>query len=314
MRGAPLTALARLTERVGNTPLVRLPSLTEGLGGIEIWAKLEFFNPGGSVKDRAALAMISDALAGGKLAGGREVIDSTSGNTGIALAWIGAALGLKVTLVMPSNVSLARKRITRAYGAQLVFSDPLEGSDGAIRHARALIAESPDRWFYPDQYSNPANPRAHYTGTANEIWAQTHGRLTHFVAGLGTTGTVVGAGRRFRELGAQVVAVEPAEPFHGLEGLKHLATSIVPPIYDASVPHRTLFVTTDEGWEMADRLLEREGLGVGHSSGAAAAGALKVARELHAAGQSGVIACVFCDRADRYFEATRAGPVFDYGG
>ncbi len=307
-----MSSLASLTELVGHTPLVRLPTLTQGMEGIEIWAKLEYFNPGGSVKDRAALGMITDALTTGRLKPGGEVIDSTSGNTGIALAWIGAALGLKVTLVMPSNVSLARKRITRAYGAQLIFSDPLEGSDGAIRHARALIASEPTRWFYPDQYSNPANPRAHYEGTAPEIWSQSKGRVTHFVAGLGTTGTVVGAGRRFRELGVEVIAVEPAEPLHGLEGLKHIATSIVPPIFDASVPHRTLSITTDAGWEMADRLRAKEGLAVGHSSGAAAAGALEIARELHAKGQRGVIATVFCDRADRYFEAVREHTRFEY--
>jgi cysteine synthase B len=307
-----MTAPARLTELVGNTPLVRLPSLTQGLANVEIWAKLEYFNPGGSVKDRAALSMLTHAISSGAYQPGKRVIDSTSGNTGIALAWIGAALGLEVTLVMPSNVSLARKRLTKAYGAELVFSDPLEGSDGAIRHARKVIDEDPSRWFYPDQYSNPANPLAHYAGTAPEIWSQTQGKVTHFVAGIGTSGTVMGAGRKFRELGVQVVAVEPAEPFHGLEGLKHIATSIVPAIYDEKVPHRKLSITTDDGWEMADRLLAHEGLAVGHSSGAAAAGALAVAKELAAQNQPGMIVTLFADRADRYFDPVREKQQFTY--
>jgi cysteine synthase B len=307
-----MTAIARITELVGNTPLVRLPTLTQGLPNVEIWAKLEYFNPGGSVKDRAALSMLTHAISSGTSLAGKRVIDSTSGNTGIALAWIGAALGLEVTLVMPSNVSLARKRLTQTYGADLIYSDPLEGSDGAIRHARKVIDENPGRWFYPDQYSNPANPLAHYAGTAPEIWAQTQGRVTHFLAGLGTTGTLVGAGRRFREYGVQVISVEPAEPFHGLEGLKHLATSIVPPIYDGQIAHRKLSITTDDGWEMSERLLKHEGLAVGHSSGAAAAGALLIAKELAAANTPGVIATVFPDRADRYFDPVREKQQFDY--
>ena len=303
-----------LVGLVGNTPLVRLPALERDTPGVELWAKLEFFNPGGSVKDRAALAMVQDGLASGALRPGGELIDSTSGNTGIALAWIGAALGLRVSLVMPSNVSVARKHLIRAYGATLVFSDPLEGSDGAIRHVRRLLAEEPGRYFYPDQYSNPANPRAHELGTAAEVWEQTDGRVTHFVAGLGTTGTVVGTSRglKARRAAVQVVAVEPAEAMHGLEGLKHLASSLVPAIYDASAHDRLLPVTTDAGWAMAERLLLEEGLPVGHSSGAAAAGALAVAQELSRRGAEGVVVTLFPDRADRYFEPRRWNQEFSW--
>jgi len=302
---APVGSLASL---VGNTPLLRLRALEREVEGVELYAKLEFMNPGGSVKDRAALQMVSDALAEKRFdPKAQRLIDSTSGNTGIALAWIGAALGFGVTLVMPLNVSAARKRITKAYGAELVFSDPLEGSDGAIRHARALIAEDPGRYFYPDQYSNPSNPRAHMLGTAPEIWEQTDGRVTHFVAGVGTTGTVMGTGHRLKQFrqGIQVVAVEPAEAMHGLEGLKHLPSSIVPAIYDGRRLDRTLSITTDEGWAVTERLLKDEGLSVGHSSGANAAGALTVARELAARKEKGVVVTVFCDRADRYFEPQR---------
>ncbi len=308
------STVASMAELVGNTPLLKIEKISLDTPGVEIFAKLEYFNPGGSVKDRAALQMVKDALADGRFEKGKTLIDSTSGNTGIALAWIGAALGFPVALVMPSNVSAARKRITAAYGAQLIYSDPLEGSDGAIRHVRREIDASPGRYFYPDQYSNPSNPRAHYLTTAPEIWEQTKQRVTHFVAGLGTTGTVMGTGRRLKELNPsiQIVAVEPAEPMHGLEGLKHLASSIMPAIYDEKIHDRKLSITTDAGWDMTDRLLKDEGLAVGHSSGAAMAGAYEVARGLSEKKQKGVVVAVFCDRADRYFEPGRPAARFPY--
>lgn len=300
---ASVDSVARL---VGNTPLLRL-ALPEGCSaGIELYAKLEYFNPGGSVKDRAALSMILEARRRGLLGGGRVLIDSTSGNTGVAYSWIGAALGIKVALVMPSNVSAARKRITSAYGAELIYSDPMEGSDGAIRHVRRLVEQAPDRYFYPDQYSNEGNPLGHYHGTGKEIWGQTQGRITHFVAGIGTGGTVMGTGRRLKELkgSIQVIAVEPAEPMHGLEGLKHMPSSIVPAIYKEAELDEKLSITTDEGWQVTEQL-GRGGLLVGHSSGAALAGAYAIARRLSAQGKGGVIVTVFPDRADRYFEPAR---------
>ncbi len=308
------SSVATVAELVGNTPLLKIDRIAQDTPGVEIFAKLEYFNPGGSVKDRAALQMVKDALADGRFENGKTLIDSTSGNTGIALSWIGAALGFPVALVMPSNVSAARKRITAAYGAQLIFSDPLEGSDGAIRHVRREIDQSPGRYFYPDQYSNPSNPRAHYLSTAPEIWEQTKGRVTHFVAGLGTTGTVMGTGKRLKELNPaiQIVAVEPTEPMHGLEGLKHIASSIVPAIYDPTIHDRKLSISTDAGWDMTDRLLTDEGLAVGHSSGAAMAGAYQLARELSERKQAGVVVAVFCDRADRYFEPGRPSKRFAY--
>jgi cysteine synthase B len=295
--------LGSIAEAVGQTPLVRIRRLAAAYPGVEVWAKLEWFNPGGSVKDRPALQMVQDAVRDGRLTRDRTIIDSTSGNTGVAYAWIGAALGYRVALVMPENVSAARKRITRAYGAELIFSDPMEGSDGAIRLVRKLVAESPDRWFYPDQYSNDSNPRAHELGTAAEIWEQTGGRVTHFVAGIGTSGTVMGTGRglKSRNPAVRVHAVEPAEPLHGLEGLKHMPSSIVPAIYKESELDEKLSITSDEGWDLAERLYTEEGLFGGHSSGAALAGALVVARRLHEAGQPGVVVTVFPDRADRYF-------------
>lgn len=298
-----MKSFAAITELVGNTPLYELKSFAKETPGVRIFAKCEFYNPGGSVKDRAGLQMLKDA----KVPAGKTLLDSTSGNTGIALAWIGAAMGLKVALVMPSNVSAARKRITKAYGAELIYSDPLEGSDGAIRHARKLIEAEPQRFHYLDQYSNASNPRAHYLTTAPEIWAQTRGEVTHFIAGIGTTGTVVGTGRRLKELNPkiQIIALEPAEALHGLEGLKHLPSSIVPPIYDAQVHDEKLSVATDAGWDMSDRLLRDEGLSLGHSSGAAAAGALIVAKRLVAQKQQGTLVTVFPDRADRYFEPKR---------
>ncbi|HXL40360.1 MAG TPA: pyridoxal-phosphate dependent enzyme [Myxococcales bacterium] len=294
MQAAPIGSL---TQAVGNTPLVRLRSLEPP--GVEIHAKLEWFNPGGSVKDRAALAIIQDALP---ILRGRTLLDSTSGNTGIAYAWIGAALGVPVALVMPGNVSEARKRIARHFGARIIFSDPLEQSDGAIRLARQLAQEEPDKWFYADQYSNDANPRAHELGTAKEIWEQSGGRVTHAVIGIGTGGTIMGTGRglKARRRDIQVVAVEPAEALHGLEGLKHMPSSIVPRIYKQSELDRKLSIPTDLGWDTAEQLVRDEGLLAGHSAGAAAAGAMQVARELSESGQRGVVVTLFPDRADRY--------------
>jgi len=294
IQAAPIESL---TQAVGNTPLVRLRSLEPP--GVEIHAKLEWFNPGGSVKDRAALAIIQDALPTLR---GRTLLDSTSGNTGIAYAWIGAALRVPVALVMPGNVSEARKRIARHFGARIIFSDALEQSDGAIRLARKLVQEEPDKWFYADQYSNEANPRAHELGTAREIWEQTAGRVTHAVIGIGTGGTVMGTGRglKARRRDIQVVAVEPAEALHGLEGLKHMPSSIVPRIYNESELDRKLSIPTDLGWDTAEQLVRDEGLLAGHSAGAAAAGAIQVARELSESGQRGVVVTLFPDRADRY--------------
>ncbi len=289
--------LDSLTQAVGNTPMVRLRSLEPP--GVEIHAKLEWFNPGGSVKDRAALRIMQEALPDLR---GRTLIDSTSGNTGIAYSWIGAALRVPVALVMPSNVSEARKRITRHFGARIIYSDAQELSDGAIRLARAMVEAEPSKWFYADQYSNEANPRAHELGTAKEIWEQTSGRVTHAVLGIGTGGTVMGIGRglRARNPKVRIVAVEPAEPLHGLEGLKHMPSSILPPIYDEAQLDRKLSIATDTGWDMAERLIRDEGLLAGHSAGAAAAGAAQIARELSERGESGVVVTLFPDRADRY--------------
>jgi len=292
--------IASLSEAVGNTPLVRLRSLEPP--GVEIHAKLEWFNPGGSVKDRAALRILQEAMP---TLSGRTLLDSTSGNTGIAYAWIGASLGVPIALVMPENVSEARKRITRHFGARILFSDPLEQSDGAIRMARKLAHDEPGKWFYADQYSNEANPRAHELGTAPEIWAQTGGRVTHAVIGIGTGGTIMGVNRglKARNRAIKVVAVEPAEALHGLEGLKHMASSIVPRIYRLSELDRKLSIATDQGWEMAERILRDEGLLAGHSAGAAAAGAVQVANEISARGEQGVVVTLFPDRADRYIPA-----------
>jgi cysteine synthase B len=301
---APVESVARL---VGSTPLVRLRRIAEGLPGVRIHAKCEFMNPGGSVKDRAALGMIEAALRDGRLGRGRTLVDSTSGNTGVAYAWICAALGLRCALVMPRNVSAARRRISAAYGAELVFSDPLEGSDGAIRKVRELVAAEPDRWFYPDQYSNPENPRAHERGTAVEIAEALDGRVAAFVAGVGTSGTAMGTSRGLRALapGVRCFAVEPAEPLHGPEGLKHMASSLVPGIWNPAELDGVLPVETAAGWAMAERLGREEGLRVGHSGGAAVAGALEIARRMAAAGETGDVVTVLPDRADRYFEPRR---------
>jgi cysteine synthase B len=288
---------------VGRTPLVRLRRVTSACPDIPIYAKLEFANPGGSVKDRAALRMIEDALADGRLTRDKILVDSTSGNTGVAYSLFGAALGIKVRLVMPSNVSKARKDIARSFGTEIIFSDPLEGSDGAIHQVRALVAADPGRYFYPDQYANPGNPNAHYDGTGPEILEAVGDRITHFVAGLGTTGTMMGTARRLHEHTRRVhcVAVEPDQAMHGLEGLKHLASSLVPPIYDAHVPDSNMKISTEDGWDMADRLAREEGIHAGHSSGANVVAALRVAEALQREQREGCVVVIICDRGDRYF-------------
>ncbi len=298
---APVGSIAAL---VGMTPLVHLRRVGADLPGVSLYAKCEFANPGGSVKDRAALRMIETALADGRFGPERTLVDSTSGNTGVAYSWICAALGLRCALVMPANVSAARKRIARAFGAEIIFSDPLEGSDGAIRKARDLVAAAPERWFYPDQYANPENPRAHELGTAVELAEALDGRVAAFTAGIGTSGTAMGTTRGLRRLvpGVRCFAVEPEEPLHGLEGLKHMVSSIVPPIWREEELDGKLSVPTAEGWAMAERLGREEGLRVGHSAGAAVAGALAIARRMAEAGERGNVVTVLPDRADRYLE------------
>jgi len=293
-----------IVDLIGGTPLIRLRHL-EPREGVEIWAKAEFCNPGGSVKDRAALQMIKDGVASGALTRDKTIVDSTSGNTGVAYSLIGGALGYPVTLVMPANVSWARQQITRAFGTNLVFSDAMEGSDGAIRLCRQMVADNPGAYFYPDQYSNPSNPLGHYLGTGREIWEQTEGRVTHFVTGIGTSGTVMGTGRRLKDYrrDIEVWAVEPDDALHGLEGLKHMASSIVPGIYHVEELNGVIPMPTDEAWDVSDRLAKEECILVGHSSGASLAGGLRLARKLAAARRPGCIVTLFPDRADRYFEA-----------
>jgi cysteine synthase B len=292
------TAPMEAWELVGNTPLLRLRNLVPSSSEVEIYAKAEWFNPGGSVKDRPALSMVLDGERSGKLRTGKIILDATSGNTGIAYAWIGSARGYKVKLALPQNASEERKRILRSYGAELVLTSPLEGSDGAIREARRLYAENPDLYFYPDQYNNPANWQAHYETTALEIWHQTGGRITHFIAGLGTSGTFVGTARRLKELNPEINAIsfQPDSPFHGLEGMKHMASAIVPGIYDPETADQDLEIGTEVAHDYTRRLGKEEGLLVGVSSGAALACALKVAARI----ESGVIVTVFPDAGDKY--------------
>ncbi len=292
-----------VVEAVGDTPLVRLRVVTKNAPDVPVYAKLEFENPGGSVKDRAALRMIQKALEDGSLRPGKTLIDSTSGNTGVAYSLFGAALGIPVKLVMPSNVSKARKDIARAFGTEIIFSDPLEGSDGAIVIAKKMAAEDPERLFYPDQYANPNNPLAHYHGTGVEILRDVGDQITHFVAGLGTSGTMMGTARRLKEHHRPIrcVAVEPDSPMHGLEGLKHMATSLVPAIYDPKGHDELYPVSTEDGWDMADRLAREEGLHIGHSSGANIFCAVKIAEKLQAEGKPGCVVAIVADRGDRYF-------------
>jgi S-sulfo-L-cysteine synthase (O-acetyl-L-serine-dependent) len=290
-----------IVDLVGNTPLLRLSAVGAKFPHVEFYAKAEWFNPGGSVKDRAALAMIRDGEKSGKLRAGRTILDATSGNTGIALAMIGALLGYSVTLCVPSSASQERLRTIRALGAELILTPGDEGSDAAIRRARQVYEQDPSKYFYPDQYSNPANPRAHYETTAPEIWRQTQGRVTHFVAGLGTSGTFMGVTRRLKEFNQAIraISVQPDEPFHGLEGLKHMATAIVPPIYDPSLADEDLAVRTEDAFTIVRRLAHDEGILAGVSSGAAMCACLRVAEKLPR-GENAAIVTIFPDSGDRY--------------
>jgi len=289
-------------EQIGNTPLLRLGKIDAGLPNIEIYGKAEFLNPGGSVKDRPALNMILDGERTGRLTKDRVILDATSGNTGIAYAMIGAAKGYKVKLVLPANASRERKQIIKAYGADAVFSDPGEGSDGAIRLCREIYETNPNLYFYPDQYNNPANWKAHYETTAVEIIEQTGGRITHFVAAMGTSGSFVGTSRRLKRdvPGVQCISVQPASGFHGLEGLKHMPTAIVPGIYDASLADNNVWIQTEDAYAMTKRIGREEGILVGISTGANVVAALKIGNELAARGESGVIATFLCDGASKY--------------
>lgn len=295
-------AASSVLELIGRTPLVRLPHFERETPGVELYAKAEWQNPGGSVKDRAAARMIADGEASGRLRPGLTIVDATSGNTGIAYAMVGAARGYRVKLCLPENASPERKLILRAFGAELVLTNPLEGTDGAIREVRRMVAEHPDRYFYPDQYSNDSNWRAHFDTTAPEIIEQSGGRLTHFVAGLGTSGTFVGTGRRLRQFNRDIrlISFQPDSPFHGLEGLKHMGSAMVPAIYDASLADEDLAISTEDAHRLVRRLAREEGLMVGISSGAALAATLQVARRL----DRGVIVTVFPDGAEKYLSET----------
>lgn len=291
-----------ILSHIGNTPLLRLERMTEDLPGIEIYGKAEFFNPGGSVKDRAGLNMITEGEKTGQLRPGRTILDATSGNTGIAYAMIGAYKGYHVKLCLPGNASHERKNTLRAYGAEMVFSDPAEGSDGAIRLCREVYSQNPEQYFYPDQYNNPANWKAHFNGTGLEILAQTEDRITHFVACMGTSGTFMGTSRRLRreKPGVKCISAQPSSGFHGLEGLKHMPTAIVPGIYDAGLADENVWIETEDAYEMVLRLARDEALLVGISSGANLVAARRIGRELVEAGQPGVIVTVLCDGAGKY--------------
>lgn len=292
-----------LVERIGNTPLIRLDALTRDLPGVALLGKAEWYNPGGSVKDRAAANIVAEARRAGQLRPGKILLDATSGNTGIAYAMLGAAEGFPVTLCMPENVSRERKQILQGYGANILYTDPGDGSDGAIRMARTLAAEHPDQYFYADQYSNDANWKAHYVGTANEIWQQTQGRLTHFVAMLGTSGTFVGTTRRLKELNPAVkcISLQPDSSFHGIEGAKHMASAIVPKIYDATLADQNLEIATEDAYAMARKLSRSAGLLVGISAAAAVVGCLKIAVGLSLKkSQEAVIVTILCDSGDKY--------------
>ena len=291
-----------VVDLIGHTPLLRLRKFERDCPGVELYAKAEWQNPGGSVKDRPAARMIAEGERKGTLTPDKVILDATSGNTGIAYAMIGAARGYRVRLCVPSNVTPERKQILGTYGAELIYTDPMDGSDGAIREARRLHAEAPDRYFYPDQYTNDGNWQAHYETTGEEIISQTNGRVTHFVAGLGTSGTFVGVGRRLRAFEREqnrrieLVSVQPDSPLHGLEGLKHMDTAIVPGIYDRSLANEDLRIDTEVAYQMVRRLALEEGLLVGPSSGAALAAVLRVAKRIH----DGVIVTVFCDGGEKY--------------
>ncbi|MGA2438934.1 MAG: pyridoxal-phosphate dependent enzyme [Acidobacteriaceae bacterium] len=297
---------ASLLDRIGNTPLLALPRLTAHLPGVQILGKVEWVNPGGSIKDRAAASIVLDAEKRGLIQfrqrNGRILLDATSGNTGIAYAMLGAALGFPVTLCVPSNVSEERKHILDAYGAEVIWTDPADGSDGAIRKARAMIAAEPDRYYYADQYGNPQNWQAHYRTTANEIWKQTEGQVTHFIAGLGTSGTFMGTTRRLKELNPaiQCISMQPDSPFNGFEGLKHMATAIVPQIYEASLADTNIFMETERAYDMACELGRRDGLLVGVSAAGAVTASLQIAEQEARAGREAVIVTILSDSADKY--------------
>ena len=300
-----LLAKVAVVRAIGDTPLLRLSRFAERAGlapSVELWLKAEWVNPGGSVKDRPALWIIRDALGRGLLGNGKVLIDSTSGNTGIAYAMLGAAIGFPVELVVPGSASIERKQILAAYGATIIESDPYDGSNGAITHVRELVAADPDRYYFADQYGNPANPAAHTATTGPELWQQTEGTITHFVAGLGTTGTMMGTGRYLKSQNRAVtlVAVQPADSFHGLEGLKHMPTAIVPPIYDETFPDRQIAVDTGDAYDAARELARLEGLFVGASTGGALVAALRVGAEATAAGEPAVIVALAPDNGSKY--------------
>jgi S-sulfo-L-cysteine synthase (O-acetyl-L-serine-dependent) len=304
---APGREIARpgqsLLERIGNTPLLRFDRLTVNLPGVTLLGKAEWHNPGGSVKDRAASNIVVEGRRNGQFAPGRILLDATSGNTGIAYAMLGAAEGFPVTLCMPSNVSAERKKILSAYGANILYTDPGDGSDGAIRMARALAAEHPDLYFYADQYSNDANWLAHYHGTANEIWQQTEGRISHFVSMLGTSGTFMGTTRRLKELNPAIrcISLQPDSAFHGIEGAKHMATAIVPRIYDPLLADDNLEIATEDAYAMARRMARENGLLLGISAAAGIAGSLAISQQLQLRKeQQAVVVTILCDSGDKY--------------
>ena len=291
-----------IETNIGNTPLIRLRQLTQDLPeGVQVLVKAEHLNPGGSVKDRPALAMILDGERTGQLRPGMTILDATSGNTGIAYSMIGAARGYPVAICLPKNASMQRKRILRRFGAEIIETDPLMSTDGAQLVAHKMFQKSPEKYFYPDQYNNPANWLAHYEGTAEEIWEQGEGRITHFIAGLGTSGTFVGTVRRLKELNPKLraISMQPDSPLHGLEGLKHMATAIVPGIYDPSLADDNVEVSTEDAQETTRLLARDEGLLVGTSSGANVFAALRLARELS---RNSVVVTILCDTGERYIE------------
>jgi len=292
-----------LVERIGNTPLLRLDALTRDLPGVALLGKAEWYNPGGSVKDRAAASIVAEGRRSGQLHAGKILLDATSGNTGIAYAMLGAAEGFPVTLCMPENVSRERKQILQGYGANIIYTNPADGSDGAIRLARELASKHPDQYFYADQYSNDANWKAHYHATANEIWQQTQGRVTHFVCMLGTSGTFVGTTRRLKELNPSVkcISLQPDSSFHGIEGAKHMASAIVPKIYDPALADQNLEISTEDAYAMARQLPRESGLLVGISAAAAVVGCIKIARNLSLKrGQEAIIVTILCDSGEKY--------------
>ena len=299
---SPPRVLESILEAIGRTPLVRLhlPGVPDG---VEVWGKCEWFSPGGSIKDRTALSLVTEGERAGALRPGKTIIDSSSGNTAVGLALVGRAMGYPVELVMPDSVTEERKNLCSAYGARIVYTDAFSGSDGALARVREMVARDPERYFYADQYRNPANPLAHYRTTGPEIWEQTAGRITHFVAGLGTTGTVVGTGRYLHERDprVRVVAVEPDEPLHGLEGLKHLPSAIVPEIWDERVPDERVTVSTESALATCEEVMATNGLFIGHSAGAAVFAAREQARGL----RSGVVVALLCDGGERYLSGRR---------